>query len=212
MKLGAGPSLASRVGVKKVKYHHTSVAPSIGPLSELLTLDLLRQRTSLGPSKPVPTGNINGDWTHDLHSTVNGGGALSSRIGARKPAAGVSNKKKEQRAAQVAHALERSGQQPTAQKAPAKGLSIRGLAGPFAVMAQNFAPGTTAADIESAMTPVGGEMVSCEVVKTSPMILVEMVFSSKEGGDAVIEWFNNKTVSTSSVDGGRRLLWALTIF
>lgn len=79
--------------------------------------------------------------------------------------------------------------------APAnKGLTIRGLAGPFSVMAQNFAPGTTAADIESAMTPVGGEMVSCTVVKTKPIIIVEMVFVSREGGERVIETFNDKTV------------------
>lgn len=74
------------------------------------------------------------------------------------------------------------------------GLTIRGLAGPYAVMGQNFAPGTTAADIESAMTPVGGEMVSCHIVKTSPFIIVEMLFSSREGGERVIETFNNKTV------------------
>ncbi|CRK25427.1 hypothetical protein BN1708_003982 [Verticillium longisporum] len=73
------------------------------------------------------------------------------------------------------------------------GLSIRGLAGPYAVMAQNFAPGTTAADIESAMTPVGGEMISCTVIKTQPIIIVEMVFSSKEGGEAVISTFNDQT-------------------
>lgn len=73
-------------------------------------------------------------------------------------------------------------------------MTIRGLAGPFAVMGQNFAPGTTAADVESAMTPVGGEMVSCEVVKTQPFMIVEMVFASREGGERVIETFNNKTV------------------
>lgn len=75
------------------------------------------------------------------------------------------------------------------------GLSIRGLAGPYAVMAQNFAPGTTAADIESAMTPVGGEMLSCVILKTSPIIIAEMVFTSKEGADDVISTFNNQTVS-----------------
>lgn len=77
---------------------------------------------------------------------------------------------------------------------PDAGMTIRGLAGPFAVMGQNFAPGTTAADVESAMTPVGGEMVSCEVVKTQPFMIVEMVFASREGGERVIETFNNKTV------------------
>lgn len=79
--------------------------------------------------------------------------------------------------------------------APAQGISIRGLAGPFAVIGQNFAPGTTPADVESAMSPIGGDMVSCKVIKSQPFLMMEMVFSSKEGGERVVETFNNKTVS-----------------
>lgn len=65
-------------------------------------------------------------------------------------------------------------------------------------MAQNFAPGTTAADIESAMTPVGGLVMSCRLLKTSPIVIAEIVFESKEGADAVIARFNNQTVSSPS--------------
>lgn len=75
------------------------------------------------------------------------------------------------------------------------GMTIRGLAGPFTVMAQNFAPGTTPADIESAMTPIGGEIVSCRIVKSKPILIFEMAFASREGGERVIETFNDKTVS-----------------
>lgn len=75
-----------------------------------------------------------------------------------------------------------------------KGMTIRGLAGPFVVMAQNFAPGTTAADIESAMTPVGGIVTSCRVLKQHPIVIAEIVFESKEGADNVIATFNNQTV------------------
>lgn len=75
----------------------------------------------------------------------------------------------------------------------APSLTIKGLAGPFAVMGQNFAPGTTPADVESAMTPIGGEMVSCRLVKSQPFVLMEMVFASREGGERVIETFNDKT-------------------
>jgi hypothetical protein len=78
-----------------------------------------------------------------------------------------------------------------------KGMTIRGLAGPFVVMAQNFAPGTTAADIESAMTPVGGIVSSCRVVKDHPLVIAEIVFESKEGADNVIATFNNQTVRTN---------------
>jgi hypothetical protein len=77
------------------------------------------------------------------------------------------------------------------------GMTIRGLAGPFTIMAQNFAPGTTAADIESAMTPIGGEILSCRIVKSNPFLLFELAFASREGGERVIETFNNKTVSPS---------------
>jgi uncharacterized membrane protein YgcG len=78
-------------------------------------------------------------------------------------------------------------------KTRVQGISIRGLAGPYTVMAQNLAPGTSTADIESAMMPVGGEMLSCKIIKTSPIMVVEMVFVSKIGADAVVEAFNNKT-------------------
>lgn len=182
----------------------------------MLTQLLHQQRTtSLGP-KAVPAGNIDGDWTHDLHGTVNGGGrrgggggGLAARISApeSKFAPAATNRRAErraeQRAAKVAAAIARSDTMADVQMTSAppistvtvnKGLSIRGLAGPFAVMAQNFAPGTTAADIESAMTPVGGEMLSCRIVKTSPLLVAEMVFATKEGGDAVISTFNNQTV------------------
>ena len=94
-------------------------------------------------------------------------------------------------------------QHPPSAPAPAavpQGLTIRGLAGPFALLGQNFAPGTTPADVESAMTPIGGEMVSCKVVKTQPLLIMEMVFASREGGERVIETFNNKTVSRNLLD------------
>ena len=62
-------------------------------------------------------------------------------------------------------------------------------------MAQNFELGTTAADIESAMTPVGGAMLSCRIVKSSPIVIAEMVFDSRDGADRVIHEFHNKVVS-----------------
>jgi hypothetical protein len=126
--------------------------------------------------------------------------ALGSRItkpGAATPAA--SNKKKAAATARKAAALERMDvdtvvqEQINIREPKSKGISIRGLAGPFCVMAQNFAPGTTAADIESAMTPIGGEMESCRIIKTKPIMIVEMVFLSREGGEQVIKTFNDKT-------------------
>jgi len=111
----------------------------------------------------------------------------------------------QRRAAQVAQALIKTELQPST---PARtnaisstltaaggnrGLTIRGLAGPFVVMAQNFAPGTTAADIESAMTPVGGVVSSCRLLKTTPIVIAEIIFESKDGAERVIDTFNNQT-------------------
>ncbi|KAI9904531.1 hypothetical protein N3K66_001060 [Trichothecium roseum] len=183
--LATGGSLASRVGVKK-------------------------QRASIGARATPQKGDVNGEWTHDLHASVNTprkntqkANALSSRITlpGQAPSASAS-KKANARNAKLASALERmdvdssapaNANIRTSTKPSAKGLSIKGLAGPFAVMAQNFAPGTTAADVESAMTPIGGEMESCRMIKTKPLVIVEMIFVSREGGERVIETFNDKT-------------------
>ncbi|KAM0470834.1 hypothetical protein ACHAPX_009708 [Trichoderma viride] len=198
-----GGSLASRVGVKKPQ-NRVIAAPSSR-----------RRRAS------VPTGDVNGEWTHDLHSSVNrpnnsnnnnspANASLSSRITLPSGAAAkkVAAKKKVARLTAAFDRMEtddsvkrqvnivKNGGKPQNQnqnQTRDAGMTIRGLAGPFAIMAQNFAPGTTAADIESAMTPVGGEMVSCEIVKTQPFIVVEMAFASREGGEKIIETFNNKT-------------------
>ncbi|KAK4242474.1 hypothetical protein C8A03DRAFT_11394 [Achaetomium macrosporum] len=200
----------------------------------------LASRAGVKKQRPVPakgarhsTGNIDGEWTHDLHETQSrgvrtsgsGAGSLAARITDPNPppTGPAGNRRKQRRAAQVAEALIRSelqsgrqghqqqqpqqqqqtsftsGTIPTAPKAMTtaatfnRGMTIRGLAGPFVVMAQNFAPGTTAADIESAMTPVGGIITSCRIVKTHPIVIAEIVFESKEGADNVIATFNNQT-------------------
>lgn len=181
---GAG-SLASRAGVQKRVSSHV-------------------------PRGPAASGNIDGGWTHDLHDTLNGPqpnnkpksantSALASRI--TVPGAIAPSKRQQRRAAQVAQALIKMDVQPGASPASGasgfgaanKGLSIRGLAGPYVIMAQNFAPGTTAADIESAMTPVGGIITSCRLLKTQPIVIAELVFESRDGAERVISNFNNQT-------------------
>lgn len=73
-------------------------------------------------------------------------------------------------------------------------ISIRGTAGPYVVIGSNFAPGTTAADIESAMIPSGGEMQSCRIMSATPTVIAEMVFIEKQNAESVISTFNNKKV------------------
>jgi len=74
-------------------------------------------------------------------------------------------------------------------------LNIRGAAsGPYIVRAQNFAPGTTAADIESVMQNVGGQMTYCKLVSAAPTVIAEMSFVDRTGAEKVIDMFNNKKV------------------
>ncbi|KAL8649511.1 MAG: hypothetical protein Q9210_004349 [Variospora velana] len=71
-------------------------------------------------------------------------------------------------------------------------ITIRGAAGPYTVVGSNFAPGTTAADIESALAPIGGPMESCLIVSHRPTVVAEMVFLEKSSAENVIATFNNK--------------------
>ncbi|KAI0887541.1 uncharacterized protein GGS22DRAFT_110962 [Annulohypoxylon maeteangense] len=181
----SGGSLASRVGVKK--------------------------RQSL--TSHIPAGNVNNEWTHDLHNARGRGArvqkdpnSLASRI--RAPGTPISRtqttpRRTPKRTALLRNALERATSSPTAdqqinwQRTPTgpsrQGMKIKGSAGPFVVMAQNFAPGTTAADIENVMTPVGGLISNCRILKTHPLIIAEITFESKEGALQVIQQFNNQT-------------------
>ena len=84
-------------------------------------------------------------------------------------------------------------------KALSEEISIRGTAGPYTVIGSNFAPGTTAADIESAMIPSGGEMQSCRILTSTPTVIAEMVFSEKSNAESVISTFNNKKVGLNSL-------------
>ena len=79
---------------------------------------------------------------------------------------------------------------------PVDEISIRGLAGPYVVIASNFAPGTTAADIESAMVPNGGEIQACKLITYSPTVTAEMIFAERINAETVIANFNNKKVQS----------------
>lgn len=91
-------------------------------------------------------------------------------------------------------AVTQSPRNGVASRDPGEEISIRGTAGPYAVIGSNFAPGTTAADIESAMVPSGGEMQSCRIISSTPTVMAEMVFAEKHNAEGVISTFNNKKV------------------
>ncbi|POR37173.1 Uncharacterized protein TPAR_02647 [Tolypocladium paradoxum] len=193
LKPTPGGSLASRVGVRKVcRLRAPQRRGWLCTADPRFSLQQQQRVSSVATRRAsVPSGNVNGEWTHDLHDSLNARPApLGSRI--TLPGANKQKTTATQRRSRLASAVDRMDVDQV-NVVSSKGMSIRGLAGPFAVMGQNFAPGTTAADIESAMTPIGGEMVSCKIVKTTPFLMAEMVFASREGGELVIDTFNDKT-------------------
>ncbi|KAF2761400.1 hypothetical protein EJ05DRAFT_473901 [Pseudovirgaria hyperparasitica] len=72
-------------------------------------------------------------------------------------------------------------------------ISIRGRASPpaYTVVASNFAPGTTASDIESVMSPFG-DLKSCRLISAVPTVIAELAFSERSAAQNVIDYFNNK--------------------
>jgi hypothetical protein len=166
----------------------------------LLTLANQANRASIGLPFPQPSqrsasstpklrANLEKEWLHDLHDDNNG--RLTRAAHEPKPFRTPTNNNHaisaiQRRATPSSQSTSRLG---------GNGMTIRGLAGPYVVIASNFAPGTTSADIESAMIPVGGEMLSCKILTASPTVIAEMVFTDKAGADNVISTFNNQKVS-----------------
>ena len=147
------------------------------------------------PAKPA--GNVNADWTHDLHDStspagtgvgqVNNGGHTEREVLPNKAINGS-----------AAPALNQFNIVNKAK--PSTGISIRGIAGPAVVIAENFAPGTTAADIESAMAPIGGPVLKCSVTTSALAVIAELVFESRDGADRVIEQFHDQIVRSSVLE------------
>jgi hypothetical protein len=81
-----------------------------------------------------------------------------------------------------------------------------GLDVPFIVVAQNFALGTTAADIESVFRTVSHDIKSCRLVAPCPTVIAEITFATRAGGDKIIDTFNGKKVSTKHVILATQLL------
>jgi hypothetical protein len=67
------------------------------------------------------------------------------------------------------------------------------------VVASNFAPGTTGADIQSALEPIGGEMQSCRIITATPTVIAEMIFTDKAGAEMVVNTFNNQMVRAKTM-------------
>lgn len=62
------------------------------------------------------------------------------------------------------------------------------------VVGSNFAPGTTAADIQSALEPIAGPMLSCRVIGHHPMVTAEFEYADKWNAENVVANFHNQRV------------------
>jgi hypothetical protein len=155
------------------------------------------QRAARQNGRPAAA-NVDSVWTH----TPTGNLAPSdARRGPRGP--GERGPARGNRGERIYNAIQGSASSPALHNQfnivsppkPAPAMSIRGLAGPYTVIAKNFAPGTTAADIESATTPIGGVAISCRILSELPSVMAELIFETKEGADNVVQTFNNQNVS-----------------
>lgn len=79
---------------------------------------------------------------------------------------------------------------------------IKGASGPFIVEGRNFAPGTTAADIQSAFEPITGPMISCRIVASQPSVVAEFLYAEKTAAELVVANFHNQRVSAVSTSTG----------
>ncbi|TID25340.1 Target of rapamycin complex 2 subunit [Venturia nashicola] len=77
------------------------------------------------------------------------------------------------------------------------GINIRGMGetpSRYTIIAQNFATGTTAADIESVLSPnpIEDGLIHCRLIASNPTVIAELIFSKLSTADLVIATFNNK--------------------
>lgn len=65
----------------------------------------------------------------------------------------------------------------------------------YTVIGSNFAPGTTAADIEYALSETCGPMQGCRIISESPLVVAEMVFTEISRAQRVIATYDSEKVS-----------------
>ncbi|KAF4268618.1 hypothetical protein CNMCM8812_000913 [Aspergillus fumigatus] len=142
-------------------------------------------------------------------------GSLASRIGVVKPSASATSKSTKNHRTQPAPVLAADSQPKRASKRrpdeerllsalnPANGqstvrdnpvgITIRGAgSGSFVVIGSNFAPGTTAADIQSAIEPLSGQILSCWITSQHPTVTAEITYADKWAAEKAIANFHNQ--------------------
>ncbi|KAI9669701.1 MAG: hypothetical protein M1831_007397 [Alyxoria varia] len=194
---GGGPnnSLASRVGVQKVM---KPGRPTGRPTSNH-HFNYYNSKPANGPAPRQNTNSRNARDVTNLSYLRGSGGARGGRTASHLQI---------DRRNRLANAVEqdvavngtsaqfniRGGPQASGLGGMGAGMNIRGMAsnGPFTVIASNFAPGTTARDVESAMAPIGQDILGCVLLADVPTVIAELVFAKREGAENVIATFNNQ--------------------
>lgn len=144
-------------------------------------------------SSAKPSGDIDGKWQHDLHKVNNPNGPPAKAARLPRTASASQIDRNSRTYDKFASVLSRNA---NGRSDSAPGFSIKGVAstGPFTVIASNFAPGTTASDIEAVMSPHGGETLGCRMLTAAPTVMVELICATREGAENVIATFNNQKV------------------
>jgi hypothetical protein len=191
--LGRGRKAGAPGAGAAAKARNTSEKPTL--LSRISGGAGVQKRSS----SAKPAGSIEGKWQHDLHKLNNPNGPTARARGpAPNRTASASQVDRNSRTYdKFASVLSRNAHVPaSARNNDAPGFNIRGVAngGPYTVIASNFAPGTTAADIEAVMAPHAGETLGCRLLTAAPTVMVELQVVTKEGADNVIATFNNQKV------------------
>jgi len=189
--LGNRGRKANASGAGVAKQRSGSQTPTL--LSRISSSGVQKRSSS---AKPDFKADIDGKWQHDLHKLNNPNGPPAGKNGRLNRTASSSQADRNSRTYdKFASVLNRNA---NSRNNDAHGFNIRGVAngGPFTVIASNFAPGTTAADIEAVMSPHGGETLSCRLISAFPTVMVELEFLDKQGAENVIATFNNQKVGS----------------
>ncbi|KAL6238669.1 hypothetical protein BDW75DRAFT_200691 [Aspergillus navahoensis] len=142
------------------------------------------------------------------------GGSLASRIGVTKRSVSVNlSSKSGSRASSATAGRNTASAKPTRRRRPdenrlvsaissangqatvrnARGINIKGASSaPPVVIGSNFAPGTTAADIQSAIEPVSGKIISCWITSQKPTVTAEITFAEASSAEKAVANFHNQ--------------------
>ncbi|KAG5301827.1 hypothetical protein I7I48_01972 [Histoplasma ohiense] len=169
---------------------------------QALTDKFFDAKRRLSAPAPASGSGVGGAGAGSLANRVSAvPGSLASRLGVvkrsaaaastRNPGAAVSTRPAGQNRMSSDLITQNNDRAPVQDRGP--GISIKGSAsGPCVVLGSNFAPGTTAADIESALEPVRGAMLGCRIVSTHPEVTAEMIFEERSHAESVVARFDNQ--------------------